>query len=87
MRRPLCLVCVAFVVSVFISLQMASLPNSMKIEDGSEVIYTGEVYHKEYGYYGLILYLRNVNHVSSTNIPINDLNLNEFEMEIDEMHN
>lgn len=75
MRRPLCLVCVAFVVSVFISLQMASLPNSMKIEDGSEVIYTGEVYHKEYGYYGLILYLRNVNHVSSTNIPINDLNL------------
>ncbi|MBQ3165303.1 MAG: DNA internalization-related competence protein ComEC/Rec2 [Lachnospiraceae bacterium] len=77
MRRPLCLVCVAFVVSVFISLQMASLPNSMKIEDGSEVIYTGEVYHKEYGYYGLILYLRNVNHVSSTNIPINDLNLKE----------
>lgn len=77
MRRPLCLVCVAFVVSVFISLQMASLPNSMKIEDGSEVIYTGEVYHKEYGNYGLILYLRNVNQVSSTNIPINDLNLKE----------
>lgn len=77
MRRPLCLVCVAFVVSVFISLQMVSLLNSMKIEDGSEVIYTGEVYHKEYGNYGLILYLRNVNQVSSTNIPINDLNLKE----------
>lgn len=73
MRRPLCLVCVAFVVSVFISLQMIPLPKSLNIEDGSEAIYTGEVYHKEYGYYGLILYLRNVKQVSSTNISSNDL--------------
>ena len=73
MRRPLCLVCVAFVVSVFISLHIVSLPESVNMEDGSEVIYTGEVYHKEYGYYGLILYLRNVNQVSSTNISSNDL--------------
>lgn len=73
MRRPLCLVCVAFVVSVFISLQMIPLPKSLNIEDGREAIYTGEVYHKEYGYYGLILYLRNVKQVSSTNISSNDL--------------
>lgn len=73
MRRPLCLVCVAFVVSVFISLHIVSLPKSTSIEDGSEVVYTGEVYHKEYGYYGLILYLKNVNQVSSTNISSNDL--------------
>ncbi len=72
MRRPLCLVCVAFVVSVFISLQMNPLSESMKVEDGSRVIYTGEVYHKEYRYQSLLLYLRNVNQVSSTKISISD---------------
>lgn len=72
MRRLLCLVCVAFVVSVFISLKMTPLSESMHVEDGSRVIYTGEVYHKEYRYDNLLLYLRNVNQVSSTNISNND---------------
>ena len=77
MRRPLCLICVAFVVSVFISLQMNPLSESIDVENGSEVIYTGEVYHKEYRYHSLILYLRNVNQVSSTNIPISDNKIND----------
>lgn len=76
MRRPLCLICVAFVVSVFISLQMNPLSESIDVEDDSRVIYTGEVYHKEYRYHSLILYLRNVNQVSSTNIPIGDNKIN-----------
>lgn len=71
MRRPLCLVCLAFVVSVFISLHMIPLPESTELEEGSQVIYTGEVYHKEYRYNKLLLYLRNVNQVSSTKIPTN----------------
>ena len=70
MRRPLCLICVAFVVSVFISLQMTPLSDSFLLEEeGSRVIYVGEVYHKEYRYNNLLLYLRNVNQVDSTNIP------------------
>lgn len=77
MRRPLCLICVAFVVSVFISLQMNPLSESINVEDGSRVIYAGEVYHKEYRYHSLILYLRNVNQVSSTNIPISDNKIND----------
>lgn len=77
MRRPLCLICVAFVVSVFISLQMNPLSESIDVEDGSRVIYTGEVYHKEYRYHSLILYLRNVNQVSSTKIPISDNKIND----------
>lgn len=73
MRRPLCLICVAFVVSVFISLQMTPLSESAYVEDDSMVVYTGEVYHKEYRYNNLLLYLRNVNQVSSTNISISDV--------------
>lgn len=71
MRRPLCLICVAFVVSVFISLQMIPLPETSYEEEGSRVIYSGEVYHKEYRYDNLLLYLRNVNSVDSTKIPTN----------------
>lgn len=71
MRRPLCLICLAFVVSVFISLQMISLPEAACVADGSRVICSGEVYHKEYRYQNLVLYLRNVNPVDSTNIPTN----------------
>ena len=70
MRRPLCLICMAFVVSVFISLQLTSLPEASYVEEeGNRVSYVGEVYHKEYRNYGLLLYLRNVNPVNSTNIP------------------
>lgn len=82
MRRPLCLVCVAFVVSVFISLQMNPLSESMKVEDGSGVIYTGEVYHKEYRYHSLLLYLRNVNQVSSTKISISDNKIKDVVSEV-----
>lgn len=72
MRRPLCLICVAFVVSVFISLQMTPLSESSCVEgEGSCVSYVGEVYHKEYRYNNLLLYLRNVSQVDSTNIPTN----------------
>lgn len=79
MRRPLCLVCMAFVVSVFISLQITMLPEfSCVEEEGSHVIYSGEVYHKEYRYDCLLLYLRNVNQVDSTeslpNLLKNDIN-------------
>ena len=81
MRRPLCLVCVAFVVSVFISLQMVPLPESANVEEGSRVIYTGQVYHKEYRYHSLILYLRNVNQVSSTKISTSDVKSKSVEKE------
>ena len=71
MRRPLCLICVAFVVSVFISLKVTQLSEIPCLaEEGSCVTYIGEVYHKEYRYDNLVLYLRNVNQVDSTNIPI-----------------
>ncbi len=71
MRRPLCLMCVAFVVSVFISLKVTPLSEIFRlVEEDSCVTYVGEVYHKEYRYNNLVLYLRNVNQVDSTNIPI-----------------
>ena len=48
MRRPLCLICMAFVVSVFISLQLTSLPEASYVEEeGNRVSYVSEVYHKE----------------------------------------
>lgn len=81
MRRPLCLVCVAFVVAVYISLQIVPLSESANVEDGSRVIYTGEVYHKEYRYDNLLLYLRNVNQVSSTNISNNDFIIEDITAE------
>lgn len=72
MRRPLCLICAAFVVSVFISLKVTPLSeNACTAEEGSCVSYVGEVYHKEYRYDNLLLYLRNVDSVNSTNIPTN----------------
>ncbi len=77
MKRPLCLICVAFVVSVFISLQMTPLSESMRIEDGSWCTYTGEVYHKEYRYNSLILYLRNISQVDSTKVQENNFSLTE----------
>ena len=75
MRRPLCLICLAFVVSVFISLQIVPLSsNSYVEEEGSRKIYSGEVYQKEYKNNGLILYLRNINQVHSTNCSTNNVN-------------
>lgn len=67
MRRPLCLLCAAFVVSVFLCMQATELPKVLSGEqEGSRVVYAGEVYHKEYRQDTLLLYLKDTYPVDST---------------------
>ncbi|MDE6363977.1 MAG: hypothetical protein K2L86_06890, partial [Lachnospiraceae bacterium] len=47
MRRPLCCVCVAFVVTVFLYLQINPTPApKLSLEEGSRVTLRGRVVHK-----------------------------------------
>lgn len=67
MKRPLCYVCVALVVTVFIYLVFNPLP-LINIDDieGSWVTFQGNVYQKEYKGEKLILYLNQVKVYEST---------------------
>lgn len=59
MKRPLCYICVAFVVTVFICLKLNPLPDA-SIAEGSRSTFLGEVDYKEYKDDTLILYLKHV---------------------------
>lgn len=64
MRRPLMLICTAFVAAVFIYLHISPLPfASVNEAEGSRVTYLGKVYHKEYKNDTLLLYLKEVTSV------------------------
>lgn len=66
MKRPLCYVCVAFVVTVFLYLQqMQQTASSPIVPEGSKVTVLGEVYHKEYKGGKLVLYLRHIKPLQS----------------------
>lgn len=71
MRRPLCYVSMAFVVTVFLYLTLCPAPErgASYATDGSRVILQGQVYHKEYKAQQLILYLNyiQVPHVGEDN--------------------
>lgn len=65
MRRPLCCVCVAFVVTVFLYLKLVPLPEpAHELPEGGTVTLIGEVCQKEYqeryGVQTLVLQLKNV---------------------------
>lgn len=61
MRRPLCCVCVAFVVTVFLYLQLSPPPESVcDLPEGGRVTLLGEVTQKEYKQGTLVLQLKNV---------------------------
>lgn len=59
MKRPLCYICVAFVVTVFICLRQNPLPEA-PVTEGSRLTVLGEVDYKEYKEDILILYLKHV---------------------------
>lgn len=63
MRRPLCFLCAAFVVAVFIALKLFPLSLEAPANEDSRGIYVGKVYQKEYKYGQLVLYLEQVNQV------------------------
>lgn len=64
MRRPLCYICVAFVVSAFIYLTLCPLPeNTLEVENGSRLQILGNVYQKEYRNQTLILYLNEIQQI------------------------
>lgn len=64
MRRPLCYICVAFVVSAFFYLTMCPLPeNTVNVEDGSRLQILGKVYQKEYRNQTLVLYLNKIQEI------------------------
>ncbi len=63
MRRPLCFLCVAFVVAVFIALKLFPLSLEAPANEDCRGIYVGKVYQKEYKYGQLVLYLEQVNQV------------------------
>lgn len=61
MKRPLCCVCIAFVVTVFLYLELNPMPPlSYTAEEGCQVTLLGEVIQKEYKEETLILTLQNV---------------------------
>lgn len=71
MRRPLCCICMAFVVSVFCYLKLCTLTyQELPVEEGSQVTCLGEVSNKEYKDNKLILYLKQVQiNIDSDKIP------------------
>ena len=84
MKRPLCYLCMAFVVTVFIYLKLNPLPETSLVESsGSRVTFLGEVYHKEYKNEKLVLYLKQVKKWDSQNSKVfsynedthNDINI------------
>lgn len=61
MKRPLCCVCAAFVVVVFLYLEWNPAPETIYDNPaGSRVTFCGEVYQKEYRGDTLVLYLRHI---------------------------
>ena len=61
MKRPLCCVCIAFVVTVFLYLELnPTQPPSYTAEEGCQVTLLGEVSQKEYKEETLVLTLQNV---------------------------
>lgn len=60
MRRLLCYLCLAYLVTVFLYLYVWPPETTIQVEDGGPFQYTGKVYQKEYKNDKLILYLRNV---------------------------
>ena len=79
MRRPLCCICMAFVVSVFCYLKLCTLTyQELPVEEESQVICLGEVSNKEYKDDKLILYLKQVQiNIDSDKIPDYQNNSNE----------
>lgn len=71
MRRPLCCICMAFVVSVFCYLKLCTLTyQELPVEEESQVTCLGEISHKEYKNDKLILYLKQVQiNIDSDKIP------------------
>lgn len=64
MRRPLCYICVAFVVSAFIYLTLNPLPeNTINVETGNKIQILGKVYQKEYRNQTLVLYLKEIQEI------------------------
>ena len=64
MRRPLCYICVAFVVSAFFYLTLCPLPeNTIDVENGSRLQILGKVYQKEYRNQTLVLYLNEIQEI------------------------
>lgn len=77
MRRPLCYICVAFVVSAFFYLTMCPLPeNTVNVENGSRLQILGKVYQKEYRNQTLVLYLNEIQeiHIQKESKKIEKLN-------------
>ncbi len=61
MKRPLCSVCIAFVVCVFVYLLVGLMPKvELDETDGASVTLMGELYAKEHKNGNLILYLRHI---------------------------
>lgn len=89
MKRPLCSVCLAFVVCVFVYLFAGLLPAVQVDEtDGSRVTLTGELYNKEYKNDSLVLYLRHVKKIdnrSGAGIASKEQNIVEYENDISVM--
>jgi len=61
MKRPLCMVCLAFILSVFLILEYGSPPtDEFSKSVGENKIVTGLVYAKEFSNDKLVIYLKNV---------------------------
>ncbi len=60
MKRPLCVVCIAFVAVVFVCLRLSPPSVCESVADGGEAVYIGEVCQKEYKNDKLMIYLKDV---------------------------
>ncbi len=74
MRRPLCFLCMAFVVAVFIALKLFPLSLEAPANEDSWGTYLGKVYQKEYKNGQLVLYLEQVNQVEDISNLISNKN-------------
>lgn len=69
MRRPLMLVCMAFVAAIYIYISVAGMPseNILGFEDGSTVTFVGKVCQKEYKNNNLLIYVETLQNNSEAN--------------------
>ena len=80
MKRPLCYVCMVFVVTVFFYLKINSLTGTSVEESwGSEATFLGEVYQKEYKNERLVLYLEHVKKCDSDYLNTISYGVNSLE--------